>query len=99
MVFAELAGGVAQWLEQFGDSRVFLLQADGGAGHADLGQTRADRILASNEARASGGAALLGIVVGEGDPFIRDAVDVGCAVAHHAEAEATDVPDPDVVAP
>ena len=99
MILAELAGGVAQRLEEFGDGRVFFLQADGGAGHADLGQTSADRVLAGDEARAAGGAALLGIVVGEGDAFLRDAVDVGCAVAHHAAAEVADVPDPDVVAP
>ena len=99
MVLAELAGGVAQRLEQFGDGRVCLLQADRGAGHADLGQTRADRVLASDKARAAGGAALLGIVVGEGDPFVRDTVNVRCAVAHHAEAEATDVPHSDIIAP
>ena len=99
MVLAELAGGVAQRLEQFGDCRVFFLQADGRARHADLGQTRADRVLAGDEARAAGGATLLGIVVGEGDPFLRDAVDVRRVVAHHAAAEVADVPYPDVVAP
>ena len=78
MVLPELAGGVAQRLEEFGDGRVFLLQADGGAGHADLGQARADRVLAGDEARATGGAALLGIVVRKG-AFVRNAVDVGCA--------------------
>src|SRR5277367_532485 len=99
MVLAELAGGVAERLEEFRDSRVFLLQADGGTGHADLGQTRADRVLASDEARPAGGTALLGIVVGEGNTLVRDAVDVGCAVAHHAEAEAAEVRNSDVIAP
>ncbi len=99
MVLAELAGGVAQRLQQFGDRRVFLLQADGGAGHADLGQAGADRVLAGDEAGAAGGAALLGVVVGEDDPFVRHAVDVGGPVAHHAVAEVADVPDADVVAP
>ena len=59
VVLAELAGGVAERLEQFGDGRVFLLQADRGAGHADLGQAGADRVLAGDEAGAAGGAALL----------------------------------------
>ena len=59
MVLAELAGGVAERLEQFGDGRVFFLQADSGAGHADLGQAGADRVLAGDEAGAAGGAALL----------------------------------------
>src|SRR5215212_7803430 len=45
MVFAELAGGVAKWLEKFGDCRVFLLQSNRGSGHGDLGQARADRVL------------------------------------------------------
>ena len=99
MVLAELAGGVAQRLEQFSNGRVFLLKADRGAGHADLGQARADRVLAGDEARAAGGAALLGVVVGEGHPFLRHAVDVGGLVAHHAATEVADVPYPDVVPP
>ena len=66
VVLAELAGGVAERLQQFGDGRVFRLQADGGAGHADLGQAGADRVLAGDEGGAAGGAALLRVVVGEG---------------------------------
>ena len=99
MVLAELAGGVAVRLEQFGDGRVFLLQADVGAGHADLGQAGADRVLAGDEGGAAGGAALLGVVVGEGDAFVADAVDVGRAIAHLAAAVVADVPPADVVAP
>ena len=99
VVLAELAGGVAERLEQLGDGRVFLLQSDAGAGHADLGQAGADRVLAADEARAAGGAALLRVVVGEGHAFFRDAVDVRGSVAHHAAAEVADVPDADVVAP
>src|SRR5262249_30046454 len=99
MVLAELAGGIAQWLEHFSNGRVFFLQADGRAGHADFGQARTDRILAGDKARASCGAALLGVVVGEGYPFLRHAVDVGGLVAHHAAAEMADVPYADVVPP
>ena len=43
MVLAELAGGVAERLEQLGDGGVFVLQADGCAGNADLGQAGAER--------------------------------------------------------
>ena len=43
VVLAELAGGVAQRLEQLGDGRVLLLQALGRPGQADLGQAGADR--------------------------------------------------------
>ena len=99
MVLAELAGGVAQRLEQFGDRRIFLLQTDCRARHADLGQARADRILPGDEAGASGSAALLGIIVGESDTLSGDTVDVRRSVAHHAEVEPADVPHPDVVAP
>ena len=47
MVFAELTGGIAERLEQFGDGRVFRLKSDSGAGHADFGQAGAERVLAS----------------------------------------------------
>ena len=40
VVLAELAGGVAERLEQLGNRRVLRLQADRRAGHADLGQAR-----------------------------------------------------------
>ena len=99
VVLAELAGGIALRLEQFGDSRIFLLQADRRAGHTDLGQSRTNWILSADEARAPGGAALLRIVVGEGHALFRNAVDVRCAIAHHAATEMADVPDADVVTP
>ena len=99
MVLAELAGRVAERLEQLGDGRVFRLQPDVGAGHPHLGQPGADRVLAGDEGGAARGAALLGVVVGEGHAFVGDAVDVGRAVAHLAAAVVADVPPADVVAP
>ena len=99
MVLAELAGGVAQRLQQFGDGRVFRPEADIGAGHADLGQAGADRVLAGDERGAAGGAALLAVIVGEGRAFMADAVDVGGAVAHLAAVVVADVPPADIVAP
>src|SRR5262249_14820816 len=99
MVLAELAGRVAQCLEHFSDRRILLLQANRRAGHADLGETRADGVLSADEARAPGGTALLRIVVGERHAFFRNAVDVRGPIAHHAATEVADVPDPDVVAP
>ena len=86
-------------LEQLGNRRVFLLQADVGARHADLGEAGADRVLAGEEGGAAGGAALLAVVVGEGNALVADAVDVGRAVAHLAAAVVADVPPADVVAP
>ena len=76
-----------------------VLQADGGARHAHLGQPGADRVLAGDERGAAGGAALLAVVVGEGHALVGDAVDVGRAVAHLAAAVVADVPPADVVAP
>ena len=99
VVLAELTGGVAERLQHFGDGRVFRVQPDRRAGHADLGQAGADRVLTGDEARAAGGAALLAIPVGEGRPFLRDAVDVGRLIAHHAFAVMADVPIADVVSP
>jgi hypothetical protein len=54
MVLAELTGGVAEWLEQFGDGRIFRMQSDRGAGHADFGQARANGVLAADEGGTSG---------------------------------------------
>ena len=99
VVLAELAGGVAERLEQLGDGGVFLLQADGGARHADLGEAGADRVLAGDETGAARRAALLGVIVGEGHALMADAVDVLGGVAHHAKTVAADVPVADIVAP
>ena len=99
VVLAELAGLVAERLEELGDGRIFGLQADVGAGHADLGEAGADRVLAGDEGGASRRAALLAVIVGEGDALVGDAVDVGRAVAHLPAAVVADVPPADVVAP
>ena len=98
MVFPELASRVAERLEQFGDGRVFRLESDRGAGHADLGQARAEWVLAGNEGCSTCGAALLAVEVRESHSLFGDAVDVRRPVAHHAAAEVADVPDTDVVA-
>src|SRR5580693_4581738 len=75
------------------------MQSDCGAGHADFGEASADRVLTGDEARASGRAALLAIPIGETRAFLRDAVDVGRLVAHHALAVIADVPIADVIPP
>ena len=66
--------------------------------HADLAEPRAERALAGDERRPAGGAALLGVVVGEDHPFAGDPVDVGRAVAHQAHRVGADVRLADVVA-
>ena len=99
VVLAELAGHVAERLEQLGDGRVGLGQAFRCARQADLGEAGADGRLAGDERRASGGAALLAIPVGEQRAFLGDAVDVRRLVAHHALVVGADVELADVVAP
>ena len=98
VVLPELAGGVAPGLEQLGDRRVLGLEPLGGARQADLEHPRADGGLAGDEGGPPGGAALLGVGVGEERPFLRDAVDVGRAVAHHAAVVGAHVPVAHVVA-
>ena len=98
VVLAELAGGVALRLEQVGERRVLLGQPFLRARQADLQQAGAEARLAGDERRAPRRAGLLGVVVGEDRAFLRDAVDVGRAVAHHAAVVGADVPVADVVA-
>ena len=86
VVLAELAGGVALRLEQFGNRRVFLLQPQRSARQADLGQAGAQAGLAGDERRPAGRAALLGVVVREHHAFLGDAVDVGRLEAHQSHA-------------
>ena len=77
VVLAELSGGVAEVLHEVGDAGIFGLQPDVRTRQADFGQPGADGRLTGDERRATGGAALLAIPVGEQVAFIGDAVDVG----------------------
>src|SRR5271170_2547338 len=85
MILAELTAGVAQRLEQLGDGRIFRLQAEFGAGQADLGEAGANRRLTGDEGCPSGGATLLAIPVGEHRAFLGDAVDIRGTVPHDAK--------------
>ena len=69
------------------------------ARQADLGQAGAHAVLAGDERRPAGGAALLGVVVGEHHAFLGHPVDVGRLVAHHPMRVGADVRLADVVAP
>src|SRR5215468_3141182 len=99
MVLAELRGRVAQWFEQFGDGRVFLVQSDRGGRQPDFGQPGAQSVLTGDERRSSSGAALLAVVIGETDAFLGNAVDIGRAIAHLPVAVAAQIGDADIVAP
>jgi hypothetical protein len=99
VILAKLAGGIAERLEHFGDGRIFRLEAKRGAGHAYLGEAGAERVLAGDEGGASGGTALLAVVIGEACTFVADAVDVGGTIAHLASAVEADIPPADIIAP
>jgi hypothetical protein len=98
VVLAELAGLVADRLEQLGDRRVLLLDAARRSRDADRGHSRANRHLPHQEGGAAGGAARLAVVIGEDAAFLGDAVDVG-RHAQHPVGVGADIPDADVVAP
>ena len=72
--------------------------ADRGAGLADGGQAGADRQLAGDEVGAAGGAARLGVVVGEEHAFGGELVEVRRLARHHAAVVGADVEPADVVA-
>ena len=97
MVLAELPGGVAERLQGFRDAHVFGVKSDVRAGQPDLGQARSDRRLPGDEGRAPRGAALLAIPVGKQRAFLGDPVDVGRAVAHHAQIVGAHIEPADVV--
>src|SRR5260370_29149919 len=84
--------------EQLGHGWILRAQTEVGPRQPDFGEARTDRILASDERRSTRGAALLSVVVGEGDAFVAHTVDVGRAVAHLSAAVIADVPPADVIA-
>ena len=99
VVLAELPGGVALRLQGGGDGRVLGREAEGSAGHADLGETGAVGVLAADEGGPARRAALLAVVVGEAGALVGQAVDVRGAVPHEPVAVAAEVGDADVVSP
>src|SRR5215470_11478185 len=99
MVFAELAGDVAEGLEHVCDGRVFGLKAKVGAGQPYFGQAGADGRLAGDKCSAASGAALLSVPVGKERAFFSDAIDVGRAIAHYAQVVSADIEPPNVIAP
>ena len=99
MVLAELAGHIAQRLQEIRNGRIFLLHAFGRTRKAHLCEAGADRRLTSDEGGASRRTALLAIPVGEKRTLLRDLVDIGRSVAHHPTVIGADVKLADVVAP
>jgi hypothetical protein len=99
VVLADLCGGVAERLEQVGDRRIFLLQAQRGGWKADLGQPGAQAGLTGEERCPTGGAALLGVAVGEDHASPGDPVDIGRAIPHESHRVGADIRLSDVIAP
>ena len=99
VVLAELAGGVAQRLQQLGDGGILGLQSHFSSRHSHLAQPGAEHALAGDERRTARRAALLGIGVGEQHALFGYTVDVGRPVAHHALTVGADVGDADVISP
>ena len=98
VVLAELAGGVAERLQELRDRRIAVLQPDRRGRCPDLGEPGAQRRLTGDERRSPRRAALLGVVVDEHHAFLGDPVDVRRLVAHQAVRIGADVGKPDVVA-
>src|SRR3954451_20947409 len=99
MVLAELAGCITQWLEQLSDGGILGTQPDRGGWQAHFRQSGAKYALPSDERGAARRTALFAVAVGEQHALVRDAIDVGCLVAHQAARVARQVGDSDVVAP
>ena len=98
MVLAELAGRIAEVLQELRNRRVLGTEALHRAREADLGQAGADRLLAGDEGGAPSGATLLTVEVGEHRALSGDPVDVRGAIPHDAVVVTTDVEPADVVA-
>src|SRR5262245_38255588 len=99
VVLAKLTGGVALALQHRRHGAIGLLPALLGAWQADLGHAATHGHAAADESGATGSARLLAVVVGKGDAFLPEPVDIRRLVAHHASAVKADVPESNVVAP
>ena len=99
VVFAKLAGAIAQWLEQFRNCGIFIAVAQLRPRQPHLGKAGSVDTLARNKGGAAGGATLLGVIMDELRPLLGDPVDVGGFVAHQAIAVAAEVALADVIAP
>src|SRR5215510_12576757 len=99
VILTELASGVSERFEQFGNGGIFGTHAICSAWQSNLAQPRAEYALAHDEGCAASGARLLGVVVGENHAFVGNAVDVGRLVAHYPFRVATEVRLTNVITP
>src|SRR5262249_42208905 len=99
MVLAELSCGVAERFQEFGDRRVFGLQAEICSGQSHLGQPGADRRLAGNKCGASCRAALLPVPICKQTSLFGYPVNIRRAIAHDSEVVGAYVEPSDVITP
>src|SRR5262245_61311918 len=85
MVLAELTGGIAERFQRLRDGDVLGAETQRSGWQADFGHSGAKAGLPGDERCSTRRAALLGIVIGEHQAFMRDAVDVRRLIAHQAE--------------
>jgi hypothetical protein len=98
MVFPKLPRGITQRFERLGDGEIARLKPHWRARDSEFRQAGAFGCLTGDERRPPGGAAVLGVVVGEHHALAGDAVDVRRLVTHHAERIGADIGLADVVA-
>ena len=86
-------------LQELRDRGVLRLQTDIRARYPNLAQPRPEHALAGDESRPARRAALLTVRIGEPHPLVCDSVDVRRPIPHQPIAIATQIRDPNVVAP
>ena len=99
VILSELSRYIAVVLQELCNGGVLILNTLLCARHADGQKARAEGVLAQNEGGTAGGAALLGIGIGEERAFGSDTVDIRRGAAHHAAMIGADVPGTDIVSP
>src|ERR1700742_5089570 len=65
----------------------------------DFRQPGTNRVLARDESGSSRGAALLTVIIGEGDAFVCQPVDIGSSVPHLSATIVANIPPANVIAP
>src|SRR4030095_8231995 len=85
-VDVKLKNGWLAWKGPNHSARRSRLQTALVARHADRRHAGSDRILAGEEARATCGARVLRVLLGESDPFQADSIDIRRRIAHRPEA-------------
>jgi hypothetical protein len=98
MVLAELAGGVANRLQNRGNGYRLSGQADFRSCLAYRGHAGADRQFAGDEVRTARRATRLGVIVGKQHALLGEFVEVRRPAGHQAAVVGPDVPHADVVA-